>query len=229
MTTITVARYALKREATDIYDVAGGPRPGLQRMAAEMANAADITLTDLVAALFDNITAQVGTTGIALTVDTIYDAQFALIQALVPGPYHCVLHPDQFVEFQDSLRGEGGAAQWQAETGDMLKIGSGRGFGHRGSWNGITFWTSDSVGTDATDFSGAMYGEGAFGFKEAVPASVLAYAGPGSFEAQTPAGAPIFVEFERNADKGNTLVVGNYYVGVAMIEQARGVEILSVD
>lgn len=217
--TITVARQALRRTVSDLYSLAGGPRPGLERFAQDMADAAILRQTDMICALYGGLSESVGSVG-ALTVDDIYDAQYQLIQARVPGPYVCVLSPKQLTEFMDGLRGEGGAVQFESATAAMLGAA---GAGLAGTWHGIQFWSSDSVVNNSGQLEGAMYGEGCFGFARGVPSDVVGLAGPGSFASVTPNGSPIFVEFERKAGEAHTLVVGNLYFGISEIEDARGV------
>lgn len=218
--TITVARQALKRVVTDLYQLVGGPRPGIQRFAQDMADAAALRQTDMICALFGSLSNSVGTSGADLTCDDIYDAQYQLIQARVPGPYNCVLAPIQLTHFLDSLRGESGAVQFESATADMLGAS---GAGRKGTWHNIAFWDADSVATNGANKEGAMYGQGCFGYARGVPSDVVSMAGPGSFASVTPNGSPIFVEFERLAGEAHTLVVGNLYFGVSEIEDDRGV------
>ena len=217
--TITVARQALKRTVSDLFSLVGGPRPGIDRLAADMADAAVLRQTDMICALYGGLSNSVGSAG-ALTADDIYDAQYRLIQARVPGPYVCVLAPKQLTDFLDSLRGEGGAVQFESATAQMLGAA---GAGMAGTWHGIQFWSSDSVVNNSGQLEGAMYGEGCFGFARGVPSEIVSVAGPGSYASVTPSGSPIFVEFERKAGEAHTIVVGNLYFGVSEIEDDRGV------
>ena len=185
-----------------------------------MSDAAVLRQTDMICALYGSLSSSVGTSGADLTADDIYEAQYTLIQARVPGPYTCVLSPIQQTHFMDSLRGEGGEVQWEAATAAMLHT---TGAGFAGTWHGINFWHADSVVTNGANSEGAMYGEGCFGYARGVPSEVVALAGPGSFEGVTPSGSPIFVEFQREAAEAHTLVVGNLYFGISEIEDARGV------
>ena len=218
--TITVARQALTRTVSDVYELIGGPRPGIDRLAADMADAAVLRQTDMIAALYGSLSSSVGTSGVALTVDEIFDAQYTLIQARVPGRFNCVLSAIQHTHFLDSLRGEQGAVQFMPATGAML---SSTGPGMKGSWLDIDFWDADSITTNGANDEGAMYGEGCFGYAGAVPSELVARAGSGSFASVTVEGSPIFVEFERYAKEANTTVVGNLFFGVSEIEDARGV------
>lgn len=227
--TITVARQAIVRHVTDLYEIVGGPRPGASAFAQDMANAASLRFTDMICALFTNLSNSVASTTVDLSVDFVSDAMYQLIQARVAGPYSAVLAPIQLTDFLDSLRSEGGSAEFQQpQTEDMLTLDSGSpGYGLHGRWRGVDYWSSDSVTTNGPDREGAMFGRGCYGYREGVPSGLLAHSAPGSFASATPAGAPIMVEFERKVDPGHTLVAGSYFVGVAEVEDARGVLIPS--
>lgn len=225
---ITVARQALRRQVGDIYELVGGPRPSIEAYAEDMARAASLRFTDMVCALFSGLSTGKGTTTVDLSVDDISDAQYALIQARAGGKVSCVLAPIQLTDFLESLRGEGGAAEYSAATEAMLGFPTDNvGYGLHGSWRGIDFWSCDSVATSGSDKIGAMFTPDAFAYMEGVPSSVLAHAAPGSYQSVASNGAPIFVEFERSAAAAMTDIVGNYYVGCAELEDARGVKLVS--
>lgn len=219
------ARYVLQYEMTDLLAINGGPI-GMQRVIDKLQVSIGLTLTDGLTALFPSLSNSVTPgSGIDLDVDTIYAAQFQLNNSLVPGDYACVLYPEQFNNFQQSLRSEPGAVQFQQATADMLRL-SGPGF--KGSWNGIRFFQSDSVtAVDASaNSSGAMFGFGCFGYTlrnwrriqqnmMISPSDVLADFGVG------------FVERNRDATNGMSEAILNLYPAWVEQEDARGVEIVS--
>lgn len=225
--TITVARQSLRRDISDLYALVGGPAPRIDEYAAQMANAAVLRFTDMVTSLFSALTQGGGTSTVALSVDDISDGQYALIQAGAPGGLTFVGSPKQITDFLDSLRGEGGSSEFQAETWNMLSAGGAeyQGYGRMGVWRGIEFWSCDSVATSGSDKVGAIFAPGAFGYMEGIPSAM--HSAPGSYAGLAPNGSPIFVEFERDASKGHTIVVGNYFVGVSTIEAARARKIIS--
>lgn len=225
---ITVARQALKRIVTDPYALVGGPAPSIQAFADDMGRAASLRFTDMVCALFANLATSKGTSGADLTVDDISDAMYSLIQSRAPGKPTAVLAPIQLTDFLESLRGEGGSAEFNPATEAMLSANAENGgFGLHGSWRGVDFWSSDSVNTSGGDKVGAIFVPGCYAYMEGIPQDVLAHAAPGSYSALAPNGSPIFVEFERQAAEGHTLVVGNYYVGVSELEDLRGVKLVT--
>lgn len=221
---LTVARYGRQYQATDLMGVSGGPID-LDNIVQNLINGVALTMTDLACGLFPSFTDQVGSTGVNLDVDKIYDAQFALSlnNASAVGGLNCVLHPQQHNDFITSLRAETGAQQYVPATAEMLSL---KGPGIQGTWNGITFWTSDSVETvnAAADYAGALMAENAIAYtlgdvkrlQGHVPAqNILVDAGM------------LLVELSRDADNGMSTAIANLYPAVAIREDARGVEIVS--
>jgi preprotein translocase subunit SecA len=168
-----------------------------------------------------HLSASVGTTGAALTVDDIMDGLDQLRQQNVEGPYFLVLHHVQYGDFVESLRGEGQSIV-DPDSASMLR-GSGSGF--QGSWNGVNIFSVDSVGLSGSDYVGALYGLGCFAYADGVPdASIAALAGA---DAAVTSDGAIWVEIQREAVEGHAKVVGNYYVGVSENEDLRGVRVIS--
>lgn len=219
--TLTVARYSLQRELTDLAQITGGP--DLDQLAADMALSAEYTLASLETAAFTNLATSAGTTQLNLTVDDMYTAQYALQLSLVEGPFHSVLHPQQFNDFQASLRGEGGAVQFIPATADMLAI---KGESFKGLWSGVELFTHNSVAASGGDRIGAMFGHGCYAFTEA-PVAKLS---PFMNKSVSPMGAKLIVEFVRGsvgATKGKTFCVSQYYPAVVEVEDLRGVKIVT--
>lgn len=221
--TLTVAHYSLRHDVSYLAEItAGGNDAGLMEIARKLVGSATLTLTDMAAALFTGLTNSVGSTSVDLDCDDIYDAQFTLHSALVPGPYYCVLYPQQINDFVTSLRGETGAVQFQAATAEMLKL---RGPGYQGSWNGVDFWSCDSVPTAnaGADSAGAMFGKGAFAYTEAPVSALL----PNVPKIGAMDGTRMFVAFENSAEYGMVKAVAHYFPAVAEAEDSRGVKIVT--
>ena len=156
----------------------------------------------LAAAAINTIPTIVGAAGVDCSVDDFYSAIFSLEIASVPGPYTCLLSPTQFANFQESLRAEGGAAQWMPATAAMLEI---KGQGYMGDFLGVSVYKSDKVLVDgAGDAHGGMWGLGAMGYKTGTVVNPL-----GGFV--TSPGSEIVVEFERVAASATTQIVGHGY------------------
>lgn len=219
--TCTIAHRIIRYQLSDLFMVTAGPGGlDLEMLAGKLADAYALKLTDQIAALFPSITAQAGTSGTDMSVDDFYDAMFALEQASVPGPWYAGLYTVQWTDLQSSLRGEGGPGQYVAATQDAIAM---KGPGYKGNLLGVDVYAFDSVTAVAGDSAGCMWGRGAFGFAEASPAGNM----PGAIPAIVPAGSPVYAEFDRTADPGLSAVVGHAFNGVAIVENARAVEILT--
>ena len=218
---ITVARRALQYSISDLANLTDSVGLNVQRLAQSMVGSAQMTFQSLLCDVTDGFTSTVGTSGVDMTVDDFFSAQFTLTLASVPGPYICILHPRQLADLQSSLRAEAGPNQYVAATQDMLNI---KGQGFSGMFNGVDIFVSSKVPTAnaGADRAGAIFGYGAVGYAEGSP---FAITGAGGIVA--PAGTPIVVEFERDASSALTKIIGNYYVGVAKLQDSMGVSIIT--
>jgi hypothetical protein len=221
--TLAIAHYALQMEITYLSQITK-PDGGLdvEKLAQIIVGSSTLTLTDIVAALFPSVSASVGTTTVDLDVDDIYDAMFTLHSALVPGPYDCVLYPQQINDFKNSLRGETGAIQWQQPTADMLSL---KGPGFQGSWNGIQFWSCDSVNTAnvGADSAGCMYGRGAFEYTEGDVSALIPYIP----KVAAVENGKIFCQVDQVSDYGKMRLTGHYFPAAAIAENARACKIVT--
>jgi len=216
---ITVARQALQRQISDLANIidAVGLLPML--LAQDAFGAAAMRFTEMIAQIVDDFSSTVGSTGVDMSVDDFFDAQFTLTQASVMGPYSSMLYPVQLTDFQNSVRAEGGAIQFREATRDMLDI---KGPGFAGSFNGIDIFSSSLVQTvnAGADSGGGMWGRGALAYKDGTPAPVLGAGG-----LALPAGTKIMTEFERDASGALTKIVHNAYLGVGIEQDSMGVGI----
>jgi len=219
--TVSPARYGLAYEfsdwmnAVDPYSVVNS-----MRLAMSIVRSAGMTLTNLIAQDIDGFT-QVGTTGTPMTHDTFLAAQFALEQALVPGPYLTVLKPKQYTDWQSDLESRGGLTQWRPASAEQQAL---RGEGFKGFYNGIEICTSNQVqGLNSNaDWGGGMFGRGAIGYKE-----LAMKPAPRSSFVIVDLNGVIRVAEVRTEREGETAVVGHYYVGTTVIEAGRGRTIVS--
>lgn len=221
--TLTVAAYRLHREITDLAVITGGPE--IDELIAAMALSANYTIAGILTAAFPSLATSVGTSGVNLSVDDIYSAQYALQLQNVDGPFYAVLHGQQFNDFQASLRGETGAVAFAPATDAQLAI---KGEGFKGSWHGLDLFTHSTVTTvnAGADRCGAVFGRGCFGYTEAPIDRVMPY----MQKAAIPAGGKMAVEVVRGsvgALAGKTFVVGHYYPAVAELEDLRGVKVVT--
>jgi len=222
---LTVAKANLYRSVTDLAFITGEMEA--QQLVSSFAKSLVYYRSSLIAALGAGFTANtaVGSTGVALTVDTVYAAMFALRKALVVGDLDFVSHQTAITQFQASLRGETAtpfqiapatqSALSTADTGNVLF-----------SWMGINFRSHASVPKiGGTDYSGFMVGKGAIAFTEApVSGFIRQYA----FNPQTLAGEEAIICQDLSTEaKGSRSWICHYYPGVAELEDARGVQVLS--
>lgn len=222
---LTWAGYGRQYEMTDLLGINGGP-VGMQQVIDNLQWTIGLTLTDLLCGLFTSVSNTVGPgTGVALDVDSIYDAMYQLNTSLVPGSFAAVLYMKQFNNFVNSLRSEPGAVQFVPATADMLQL---RGPGFKGSWNGVDFWQSDSVPTTGggADSAGCMFGTGAFGY---TMRNWRAIVGSGMLNPQDVLAdfGVAFVERVRDADNNMTSAFLKMYPAVVEQEDARAVQIVS--
>lgn len=214
---IAVGRAALRRDMSDLANITGFAQDvDPARLAASMVGGYDQYFNELAAAAINTLPTVVGSAGVDMSTDDFYDAIFALEAASVPGPYYCLLNPVQIGNLQESLRGEAGAAQFMPATAEMLKI---RPQGYQGNFLGVDIYRSDKVVVDGGgDAHGGMWGLGCMGFKSGTMANPLG-------GVVTSPGGEIVVEFERTAAAATTSIVGHAYLGLSVIEGARGVQL----
>jgi len=219
---ITIARYALRREISDLANMTDSVGLTAERLAADMVGGYEMAVTNAICDTIDGFTATAGTTGVDLSVDDFFSALFTLEQASVRTPYVSVLHPVQVTDLQNSIRAEGGALQYIAATQEMLAA---KGQGFAGSFLGVDIFKSSKVPTAnaGADRAGAMMGYGAVGMAEGSVRPISALSGALQF----PAGTVIAVEYERSSATALTAITGHAYFGVALLQDAMGVSIVS--
>lgn len=213
---IAIARQVIRRDISDLAVLTGNGGVSPQRLAASMVGEYEQCFNQLVANAIDDFGTDVGTSGVDMSVSDFFDAIFTLEIANVPGPYYCILHPRMLADLQESLRSEGGALQYMAATADMLAI---KGQGYAGSLLGVDLHKVSKVNSAGGNRHGAMFGAGALGYRIGTVEDVIG---------STVIRADEFVvEFERDASKSTTEIVGTAYVGVGILEDARGVGIVT--
>lgn len=218
----TVARRALKFTTSDLMRmVAPNGSVDLELLAGLVNEAAGLTVTDMLCALFPGLSGTVGDGTAQMSTDLLFDAQYALNTNRVQPPYTAVLLPHCFNQLQKDLRGESGPLQWQGATAEMIGA---KGPGFKGTIGGLlNIWDSDSVNLDGGSSYGenGFFGDGAFEYQEAPPPSDL----PTSVSVLTGAGDPVRVLLSYDEDNAHTKMMGDYYPSVVEAEDARGVRI----
>lgn len=221
---LTYARYLLRVQPTDLFVMTSvGAGINLDVLLSILTESLDLTLTDMLTALFAGVSGNVGTSGADLTVDNIFDGIYTLNLANNPSALMAVLHNQQVNDLVESIRGESGALQFRTDAQGMLKP---PGVGWRGRFLEVDFYQSDSVATAnaGADRQGAMFSAGAFGY-------TLGPVGP-ILQSQMVNGADIVVSteemfVERDRDAGNAMssFIVNFYPGTVEQEDARAVKV----
>lgn len=220
---VVCKRNSLAYAITDLASMTGmGSDIDPFRIAEHISKSYDALFAKLTAAVFGGFTAQVGSAS-ALTVDVWVDAIQALEAAAsnkgAPGPYVCVLHPAQFAQLQDSIRNEANTAVSYSPA--SFEAISAKGSHYKGSYMGVEIYTSSYVTDNGSNYAAAMFAAGAIGYATGMPASL-----PGAVEAMEM--GEVMVEMDRDATKALTKVVGHAYLGIAIIDDDRGVEIATL-
>ena len=217
---VTVSRQSIQRQLSDLYRLTGTGNLDIDRLAVDTVFAASMRGTELICNVGDDFTTSKGTTTVDMNSDDWFDAQFALTQAGVAAAL-AVLYPVQVTDLISSLRGESGPIQFVDDTQAMLNQ---MGEGYQGRLNGIPIFASSHVPTanGGADSAGFMAAAGAIGRGIGTPKPIR-----GAGEVILPAGSLIQCELERDAAGGLTKLVGNAWMGVAILLDGAGVSIIT--
>jgi hypothetical protein len=223
---VTVARQALQRSATDLAAMTwafANPAALVQQLATDMVTAARMRFTSIITALAGGFTATAGATTVDFSVTNQFTAMGILQLASAPGPFVEFLHPIQLNDLQTSLRAETGALQFIPATPEMMAI---KGQGYAGRFLNIDIYVSSTVpsATAGADRAGGLMSYGAIAWADGVPGIVT---GAGGLVIPVDAAAKIYVELQRDASGAMTKVVGNHFVGAAIAQQGLGVSIIT--
>lgn len=220
--TITIARQALVRQISDLAQLtANGPmNVTVEALAEDMVAAFNKRVTAMLCGLSSGFSTSVGSTGVNMSVSTFYDAIFAL-QLVANDSFMAIMHPQQINDLISSLRSETGPGQYLAATQEQVQA---KGPGYRGTLFGVELFGSTQVPTAnaGADYLGYMFSKGAVGYATGSAAPVR-----GAADVVLPAGTPIVVEVSRSPEAGLSTITGSAFVGVAELDDARGVGLLS--
>jgi len=221
--TITIARQALQRQASDLFNLTDSVGLNLEAFITDMYGAASMRFMEMIANVADDFTATVGTTTVDMSVDDWFSADFTLTQASAPGAAQrmALLYPVQVTDLRNSMRAESGMFSMRSDVQGWLEAA---GQGPQGSFLGVPIFASTLVPTAnaGADSAGAMFAIGAIGYADGIPTAIR-----GAGDVVFPAGSRCYVELERDAAGALTKVVGNLFVGVSIIQQGLGVSIIT--
>jgi hypothetical protein len=219
---VTIARQALRRQISDLAQLTATGIPmdvSIDSLSADFVMAYSKRVTTMLTALSSGFSTSVGSTGVDLSVSVFYNAIFALQLQANDGQFVAVLHNQQINDLMSSLRSETGPGQYLAASQDMVTA---KGPGFKGTLFGVDIFGSNTVPTAnaGADYLGMMFTRGAIGIATGTAAPVIG-------STTTVPQSPIVVEFERDASNGSTVIVGSAFVGVAELDDLRGVGVLS--
>lgn len=220
---ITIARQALVRQISDLAQLTanGATNVTVEALADDMVAAYNKRVTTMLCALSSGFSSSVGTTNTTLTVANFYNAIFALQLVANDGTFVAALHPKQINDLIGSLRSEVGPGQYLAATQEQMNA---KGPGLRGVLFGVELhgFTAVPTANAGVDRLGYMFTRGAVGVATGSAAPVR-----GAADVMLPAGTPIVVETSRSPEAGLSTITGSAFVGVAELDDARGVGVLS--
>ena len=222
---LVAARQYIIYEMSDLASMTGFGGADIDpfRIAQSIAGSYEARFAELTGEAASAFTTTAGANTTTLSVDDFFDAIFALEQADsgsgAPGPYACVLDPKALTELQDSLRNETGNAISRMQSSmDMLQA---KGENFAGNLFGVDVYRSKYVKENGSSgYDNYMISPMALGFVDGIPAGVQGSADLMSM-------GKVVVEFDRRPMSASTFIVGHAYLGLGIIEDARGVKLLS--
>lgn len=217
---LTIARYGLKVQATDLYQVTStGTALNVPYLLGMLQESLDLTLTDLMTAAFANLANNVGTSGADMTFDDFMDGKYFLNLQNNGAQLAAVLHPQQINDLEESLVGLGGAVQFRQDVQRLFPVGP----GFKGNLVGVDVYQSDSCALANTnaDRRGAMFAAGCYAYRLGMVDMGL-MVNPFDIVVATP---ELFIERIRDGANAMTTFQVNSYPAIAEAEDLRGVRI----
>jgi len=193
------------------------------RIAESISKSYELLFAELTASSVAGFTASVSNAG-ALTIEDFIQAFQTLELASsgkgAPGPYVALLHPEQWQDLQNDIRGEQNNALAFAPA--SFEALSAKGPGYKGSYLGVDVYTSSHITESAGLHVGAMWAPGALGFATGKPAALAG-------AAQSMDMGDVLIEMERDATRALTSIVGHCYLGMGIVDADRGVKLSSIN
>ena len=221
---VIVSRQALCYTITDLSNISQfGEDVDPFVIANSMAAAYEGRFMAMVTAAGASFTNVVGAIGTTMSVDDFLDGIYQLERADSEignnGPFVLCCASKALTELQSSLRSEAANSLSLMQSAHDLQKAKGQGYS--GSLIGVEiFKTSHISDNGASHYDNLMWAVGGIGYADGSPGALV------GASAQLQAG-PVTVEFSRNSQDATTVVTGGAYVGVSILEDARGVIIKS--
>ena len=220
--TVTIARQALARSIHDLVDMTDSNGViNVEAAIMDMVGAAAMRFQEMYCNVADDFTSTAGSTTVDLSVDTWFTGQFTLTQAGASQQRLGTLYTTQLTDLQNSSRSETNAFEYRTDSQSFLEA---KGQGFAGNFIGTPIVASSLVPTAnaGADSAGSLTAPGAITYADGTAAPVR-----GAGELVYPAGQRIMVEIARDARGALTDVVGNYYVGLSILQDGKGVTLIS--
>lgn len=222
---IVVKRQALMYKISDLASMTGMGGSDIDpfRIAESIAKSYELLFAELTASTVAGFTASVSNAG-ALTIDDFIGAfqtlELAAAGKGAPGPYVALLHPEQWQDLQNDIRGEDNNALAFAPA--SFEAMSAKGPGYKGSYLGVDIYTSSHITESAGQHVGALWAPGAIGFATGKPAALV-----GAAESMDM--GDVLIEMDRDSTRALTNIVGHCYLGMGVVDADRGVKLLSIN
>lgn len=211
-TNITVGRYTL---SYDVSTLAVGTDRVLSwpRFAQSLLRSAQITETEVCAALATGFSTSVGSVSSEMALTTFLSALSTLEGDDVPGPYLFVGHTAHKRGLRlEQLLSVGGQAQYQAPVGTAVGTGMG------GTLFGVDLFFTNRAPDSSTGKAGMMVGQGAILRGQMTP--------PVNDPSRQAAFNNILIEYARDAGATVDEYHGHAYFAYAENDDTRGVQVL---
>ena len=201
--TLTAGEVGVMITVTDLLaesDILANLDEYAQQLGLAVADKIDADLAALFAAL--NSAGAVGSTGVNLTDDNFLEALYTLEAADAPKPYHCMLHPRQWVDLRADIVTSTGVPYGASAAQEIVNSG------FAGVLFGVNVYQTTNVPTANTgaDRAGAMFSSEALGIVTKWPART---------------------ELQRDASLRATEIVVTACYGVGELVDAFGVPIIT--
>lgn len=225
-----VSRYLLSYKMSDLAGITAFGNSPYEidpfNLAASISASYDTLFAELTASAALGSTGTVGSSGGTFSVSTFFAGIYNLEQASngsintgAPGPFYAVLHPKALTELQASLRSEQNTVISSMVATEQMIQAKGQNFA--GKIFGVDLFKSAHIDTDGTDYNSFMADAGGLMYADGIPSIVGA--------AETMTMDKVAIEMSRVPERGLSVITGHAYLGLAVLDDARIVRMLSVD
>jgi hypothetical protein len=227
---IAVSRASLQRDISDLASLTAYGQSVVDPfvLASDMVQSYEKYFAELTGATIQNFTTVLGDATAAFDLNAVFEGIAHLQSAANPageqagsaGPFVCVLSPEAWNDLQSDLQGQTNTFfAYNTADHEMLKI---KGENYVGNFLGIDFYKSAHVDSAASAWQNGMWSRGALAYATGVPQNLIGAA------AQQNLGE-VVVEMSRVSDQAISRITGHCYLGMAVVDDARGCILRSID